>query len=381
MAEDSRSVEASTRPLHIAMVGTRGVPARYGGFETAIEHIGRRLVARGHAVTVYCRGDEDRPAQHEGMDLVHLPALRQRAAETLSHTTLSLLHLQRHRPDVAFVFNAANAPLLPLLKIARVPFATHVDGLEWQRAKWGRIGRAYYQRAEWLSVRLSPAIIADAQGIADYYTRRYRAPSELIAYGAPIIHAGADRLVDADVAPGQFHLVVARFEPENNVETIVRGYRDSRARKPLVVVGSAPYAAAYSARIEEAAAGDDRIRLLGGIWDDELLDQLYGNCATYLHGHSVGGTNPSLLRALGAGAPVIAFDCVFNREVAGDTGRYFPDAASVATAVEDAEEDADAVRARGDQGRERVRARYDWDDVTTRYEALAYRLRRRRRRR
>jgi glycosyltransferase involved in cell wall biosynthesis len=356
------------------MVGTRGVPARYGGFETAIEHIGRRLVERGNRVTVYCRGNDDRPSRHVGMELVHLPALRLRAGETLSHSALSLLHLQRHRPDVAFVFNAANAPLLPLLHLARVPFATHVDGLEWRRAKWGRSGRAYYQRAEWLSVHLSPAIIADAEGIAAYYQERYRCPSELIAYGAPIIDTGADRLIELGLDTRRFHLVVARFEPENNVVPIVKGYRESDARWPLVVVGSAPYAAAYRAAVERAAAGDDRIRLLGAVWDDELLDQLYGNCATYLHGHSVGGTNPSLLRAMGAGAPVVAFDCVFNREVAGDTGCYFERRSDVAAALENAERDADAAEERGHRGRDRARARYNWDDVTTRYEVLARKL-------
>src|SRR3954447_26848484 len=180
------------------MVGTRGVPARYGGFETCVEEVGRRLADRGHDVVVYCRtvpGSPDRPADsHLGMRLVHLPAARKRSLETLSHSALSVGHLLAHRPDAAIVFNAANAPLLPALRAARIPVATHVDGLEWKRAKWGRTGRRYYRVAEAMAVRWSDVLIADAQGIADYYHREFDAPTTLLTYGAPLIAPGADRL-------------------------------------------------------------------------------------------------------------------------------------------------------------------------------------------
>lgn len=192
--------------MRIAMVGTRGVPARYGGFETAVEEVGRRLVERGHEVVVYCRttpGDQTpRPAEHLGMKLVHLPAARKRSLETLSHSALSVGHLLGHRADAAFVFNAANAPLLPLIRAARIPVATHVDGLEWQRAKWGGAGRRYYRAAEALAVRWSDALIADAVGIADYYRREFAAPSTLLTYGAPLIAPGADRLAELGLEPG-----------------------------------------------------------------------------------------------------------------------------------------------------------------------------------
>src|SRR5215218_2606398 len=152
--------------MRIAMLGTRGVPARYGGFETAVEEVGRRLADRGHRVVVYCRTAPDAterpPRTFSGMQLVHLPAARSRSLETLSHTALSVGHLLLHRTDAAIVFNAANAPLLPVLRAARIPVATHVDGLEWKRAKWGRLGRRYYRTAESLAVRWSDALIADA---------------------------------------------------------------------------------------------------------------------------------------------------------------------------------------------------------------------------
>lgn len=361
--------------LSIAMVGTRGVPARYGGFETAVEEVGRRLVDRGHRVVVYCRtvpGDEGpRPETFHGMELVHLPAARKRSLETLSHTALSVRHLGRHRTDAAIVFNSANAPLLPLLRAARIPVATHVDGLEWKRAKWGRIGRRYYRAAESLAVRWSDLLIADAQGIADYYRRVFGAPTTLLTYGAPLITPGHDRLAELGLAAGGYHLVVARFEPENHVDLIVDGYRRSGATKPLIVVGSAPYADAYTRRVH--ALADDRIRFLGGVWDQQQLDQLYANCFTYLHGHSVGGTNPSLLRAIGAGAAVLAYDVDFNREVVEDVGRYFRSAADVATLLELAEGDPAAVALEGKRASE-LAERYNWDEVAEGYEQLALAL-------
>jgi hypothetical protein len=197
------------------------------------------------------------------MELVHLPAARRRSLETLSHTALSVRHLVAHRTDAAILFNAANAPLLPALRAAGIPVATHVDGLEWKRAKWGGSGRRYYRAAEALAVRWSDALIADARGIADYYRDAFAAPTTLLTYGAPLIEPGADRLAELGLEPRGYHLVVARFEPENHVDVIVEGYAASAATKPLVVVGSAPYADEYTARVRGLA--DDRVRFLGGV--------------------------------------------------------------------------------------------------------------------
>lgn len=361
--------------LSIAMVGTRGVPARYGGFETAVEEVGRRLADRGHDVVVYCRSaDGSELAKDEpylGMRRVSLPAMRKRSLETLSHTALSVGHLLGHRVDAAFVFNAANAPLLPVLRVARIPVATHVDGLEWKRAKWGGTGRRYYRGAESAAVRWSDALIADAPGIAAYYTDEFGATTRQIAYGAPIIEQiGDDKLAEVGVRSGAYHLVVARFEPENHVDVIVDGYVASGATLPLVVVGAAPYAEEYTDRIRAAAAGDPRVHLIGSVWDAELLDQLYAHALTYLHGHSVGGTNPSLLRAIGAGTATIAFDVAFNRDVLGDLGRYFAGPADVAREIEVVEREPAAAAEVGALLRDRARS-YDWDDVALGYEALA----------
>ncbi|APH43977.1 glycosyl transferase [Microbacterium sp. 1.5R] len=362
--------------LTIAMVGTRGVPAAYGGFETAVEEVGRRLADRGHDVVVYTRGSQSRDKKYLGMRVVHLPAIPVKQVETLSHTGFSALHLIfRRRPDAAFVFNAANSPFVPLFRLRRVPTALHMDGLEWRRSKWGPRGKAYYRWAEQFGVRTSDALIADAPGIADYYTHQFDVPTEMIRYGAPMLDSVADaRLDELDLRAGGYHLVVARFEPENHVLEIVEGFRRSNATLPLVVVGSAPYSNEYTEQIQQAAHGDDRIRLVGGVYDQELLDALYFHALTYDHGHSVGGTNPSLLRAMGAGTATIAFDVPFNREVLHDDGWFFATPDDAAAAFERAEADISAARESGLRAQRRAQEVFRWDDVADAYEDLARRL-------
>lgn len=375
--------------MRIALVGTRGVPARYGGFETAVEEVGRRLVQSGHEVVVYCRRgprgprgarSAELPTRYLGMELVHLPAVRHKVLETLSHTALSVAHLAHEhrsgrRVDAAVVFNSANAPVIPVLRRLGIPVATHVDGLEWKRAKWTGLGRRYYRMAESLAVRWSDALISDAHGIEEYYREEFRAESEYIAYGAPQLGAtGGDRVAEVGLTRHGYHLVVARFEPENHVRMAVEGYASSGAGLPLVVVGSAPYGAAYTARIEAAAtAAGNQVRLVGPVWDQDLLDQLYANCLTYVHGHSVGGTNPSLLRAMGAGAACLAYDVGFNREVLGSAGRWFTTPAQLARRLRDAEADVDATVRRGQDAAREAR-RYDWDGVAEAYAKLCHTL-------
>jgi glycosyltransferase involved in cell wall biosynthesis len=357
--------------VKVALVGTRGAPGRYGGFETAVEEVGRRLVVRGHDVVVYCRNPEQIITSYLGMRLVNLPAWRHKHFETLSHTALSAAHLVGHRVDVAVVFNAANAPFIPLIKAAGIPVALHVDGLEWRRAKWGPVGKRYYKANERIGVHVANALIADAVGIQDYYRDRYRAESVFIPYGAPILrNLPSDRLSELDLTPRGYHLVVARLEPENNAHVALSGYEKSAAVLPLVVVGGVRYPGDYVRSLQQTAARDPRVRMVGSVYDDELLDQLYAHCASYLHGHSVGGTNPSLLRAMGAAAPVLAYDVNFNREVLGDTGRFWTTPRDVAAVVAAVEADAAAALSLGAAGQERAERIYDWDDVADRYESL-----------
>lgn len=355
----------------VALMGTRGIPAQHGGFETAVQYIGPGLAERGWDVTVYCRNPGQKLQTYEGTRLVNLPALRLKAAETLSHTAVSTGHALTQHYDVAIVFNSGNAPFVRPLQWRGVPVAVHVDGLEAQRAKWEGFGAKYYTWAERTSVKHADAIIADAHGIADHIKRTYGRNSVYLPYGAPLTDPPAPRLAELHLAEQQYHLTVARFEPENHVLEIVRGYRASNAKLPLIVVGAPSYSHTYAEAVAQAAAGDIRIRLLGSVWDQELLDQLYVGARSVLHGHSVGGTNPSLLRAMGASARVSAYDCVFNREVTGGHARWFLDQAGVAAAVEADERHPDG---RGIEARRRAETAYRWPEVLDGYERLCARL-------
>ncbi|MFM7147335.1 MAG: glycosyltransferase [Actinomycetales bacterium] len=363
--------------MKVALMGTRGVPAQYGGFETAVEEIGRRLADRGYDVMVYCRNPGQRQTEYLGMQLVNAPAVRHRMAETLSHTTISVAHtIVRGRPDAVLLLNAGNAPLLPALRAARIPTAIHLDGLESRRAKWRGMGARYYQWAERSAIRQGQIVIADAQAIADHVQRTFGRQCIVIPYGAPVIEPPADRLAELGLQSGEYHLVVARFEPENHVLEAVSGFRASSQQRPLVVVGSAPYSQWYIDAVDQAAQGDPRIRLLGAVYDQELLDQLYAHAMTYVHGHSVGGTNPSLLRAMGAGCAVLAFDVEFNREVTAGRALFWSSAEDLTACfdgLDDAGMGAELINLR-QASRERISSAYQWDSVTDDYEDVIHRL-------
>ena len=363
--------------MKVAILGTRGVPAAYGGFETAVEQIGKRLASRGYDITVYCRNPGQTLTEYEGMHLVNLPALRHRMTETLSHTSLSVVRaITKDKPDVALVLNAGNAPLIRPLKAAGIPVAIHLDGVESQREKWRGAGARYYQWAERAAVRNGDEVIADAVAIADHVRATFGRESTVIPYGADVIDPGGGRLGELNLIRKDYHLIVARLEPENHVLDAVHGYAVSDETRPLLVVGSAPYSEWYVRRVRELAESSASVRMVGGLYDQELLDQLYANARTYIHGHSVGGTNPSLLRAMGAGAPVLAFDCEFNREVTDGRSFFWENADALAALLDDvAEGEVDEeLHEYAEAGRTRVRERYQWDAVTDDYERLIKRL-------
>ena len=371
MVESGQCEAATTAMTKVAFIGTRGVPAQYGGFETAVEEIGARLVRRGFEVTVYCRNPGQSATAYRGMKLINLPAVKHRMAETLSHSAVSASHaVLRDRPDVVLMMNAGNAPILKQLALARVPTAIHLDGLESRRAKWRGLGARYYGWAERAAVRWGDVVIADAQAIADHVMREYDRKCVVIPYGAAVIDPGSSRLAELGVDAGAYHLIVARLEPENHVLDAVHAYLQSREVLPLIAVGSAPYAQWYIDKIASAAGGDSRIRMVGSIYDAELLDQLYANACTYIHGHSVGGTNPSLLRAMGAGAPVLAFDVEFNREVTAGQAFFWADAQALTELLDEISTGVFDARLTelGELGQTRIVEHYQWDAVTDMYE-------------
>ena len=359
------------------MLGTRGVPARYGGFETAVEEIGARLVELGHDVTVYSRNPGQSLTEYRGIRVVNLPTIHHRFAETLSHTAVSSVHaMTRSKPDVAVVLNSGNAPFVRALRFAGIPTVAHMDGLEARREKWRGAGSRYYRWAEGRAVVWADRVIADSEEIGRSIDSEFHRRATYIPYGAEVLEPSSDRLGELGLIRRDYHLVVARFEPENHVLEVVQAYRMSDETRPLVVVGSSPYSQWYVNKVKDAAADDSRVRLVGGIYDQELLNQLYGNCRTYVHGHSVGGTNPSLLRAMGAGAPVMAFDCAFNREVLAGKALWWTSVEDLTAHFDDIShseigDEVDVVLREFSQlGQERVARDYSWDSVARDYERV-----------
>lgn len=362
--------------MRLAIIGDRGIPARYSGFSTLVEQLATRLVSEhGAEVTVYCRthyyAPEERSPDWRGVRRVFLPAPGGKSFESLVHTALSMGHaVTVGRQDAVFVLDPGNAPLCPLLRLRRWPIALHTDGLGWQRRKWSNLQRRYYRWSERVAVGVSDALVTDAKAMQAYYQETYGAGSSFIPY-AGAVGGEPDAAAPARLGllPGGYALVVARFEPENNVDLIIRGYLASSCTRPLVVVGGSPYRTPYVAGIE-ALAGE-RVRLLGRVDDPAQLNGLYAGAWLYLHGHEVGGTNPSLLRAMQAGAPCAAVDVVFTREVLGEAGLFFPrDEAALAELLNRLEADSAGLHARGEALRARAEAVYRWDAIADAYATL-----------
>lgn len=367
--------------MRIAIAGTRGIPAAYGGFETFAWELSSRLAAQGHEVTVYCRrGRTDESiAVPEGVRRRFLPYLPGKYFETVSHTALSALDSVLRGYDAMWVGNAANAIFCGIPRVRGTRVVLNVDGIERQRKKWGLVGRAWYAVGERLALRFPNAIVSDADVIRDYYLERYGKPSAVIAYGAPLLERepppDLGRHGLEGIEPGCYLLYVSRLEPENQADLVVRAYRDVPGDVPLLIVGDAPYAPDFKARLAQLAAGDARVRLTGAIYGDGYRDLQRGALA-YIQATSVGGTHPALIEAMGAGNLVLAFGTPENIEVTSGTGLIFNDGDELAALLRRVVADPHAPEL--DRLREAARARaaavYSWDAVTTEYERLWERL-------
>ncbi len=360
--------------MRIALLGTRGIPARYGGFETFAEELSARLAARGHEIVVYTRRHLAEPGltRHRGASVRVLPAWRSKSLETLSHTALSALAPGLGDVDGVLLCNAANAPFIPLLHLRGVPVAINVDGLERKRRKWGTVGRAYYRLCEGLAARWADRLVTDAEVIRRYYRRAWRRESVMIPYGGDLTPpAGRAALAELGLEPDGYVLYVSRFEPENNPDRVIEAYRRVPGDTPLVLVGGAPYAAELARRVRELAAADSRVLLPGPVYGEGYRELLF-HAAAYVHATEVGGTHPALVEAMGAGRPVFYLDNLPNREVAGEAGVAFDltGPRTLDTVLGPRLTDLAGLAALGEAARRRCAQRYLWDDVATAYENL-----------
>lgn len=363
----------STRPLHVALVGSRGIPNRYGGYETLIEELAERLVADGLEVTVYCRRHTTPTDMDEfaGARLVVLPTIRTKHLDTPVHTLLSCLDAARRPIDVALMVNSANALFVPLLRSAGIPVALHVDGIERRRAKWGLFGRGVYALSERLAAVLPDRLVTDAEVIARHYREIYGTDSTMITYGvdAAPLPLPVELRGRLGIQPRRYFLYVSRFEPENNPHRVVEAYAQVGGDLPLVMVGGAPYADRFIRRFTTGA--DRRILFPGPIYG-EGYRQLLSNALAYVHATEVGGTHPALVEAMGYGNLLVVNDTPENREVAGDTALYF-DAANPTSLAERLAwllAHPEAHDRRRQASAERAARLYDWDSISRQYRRM-----------
>jgi glycosyltransferase involved in cell wall biosynthesis len=356
--------------VNIAILGSRGFPSTYGGYETLVRYLAADWTQRGHTVTVYCRSRSNgrRSWTVDGVRCQWTPGHDSTSFSTLSFGASSHLHAATQNYDAALVLNVANGYFLPLLRARRIACAVNTDGIEWERGKWGATARRVFHGGATLCARYADVLIADSRAIADIWEGEFGVQSRFIPYGAPVLTGvGNDRIAALGLTPYTYALAVARLIPENNVDLFLDAL-DLMSPRPLgVVVGAGSPGSALERRLRRLDK-NGTVKWLGHVADQDLLMQLWANSGVYVHGHSVGGTNPALLQALGVGAPTIALDTAFNREVLGSVRQLFShDKRLLARTMSDtlaAVEQRKAFRAHGQHV---VATRYQWPAVCRAY--------------
>ena len=364
--------------MTVAIIGTRGYPYVYSGYETFAKELSERLVAKGVRVKIYCHKNlfTSYPPQVNGIDLIYIPTIQHKILSQFIHSFLSMMHACCTRTDVILAVNAANGPWGLIANIFRKPACINVDGVEWERPKWKGLGAKYFYYSAWLATKLYRIIITDAEEMRKVYLETFGKDSTVIAYGANIRYPQhPEKLQELQLTPGSYYLIVGRLIPDNNAELLIEGFIAAGSSKKLVIVGDVPYRDNYANKMKEKAS--DNIIFLGYIKDADLLAELYHHCFAYLHGHAFGGTNPSLLKALAYGCAVMAINTRFSREMLsnGQYGLFFePNPLSVAQLMQESEQEPEKLAHFRAIAREGLGIKYNWDEVTNAYLAVLNKL-------
>lgn len=360
------------------MLGLYGMPMEklhFTGFETGFGEIAPRLAEAGHEIVIYCRRGSYPAAMrvptYKGVDLVYVPSPGGKNFSGLIATFFAVLHaLVAGRYDVICFVNVGMGHHAALCRLFGNKVVMNVDGLDWTRAKWGPVAKWYFLSAARSAVRFCTELVTDAEAMRVFYLERFRKETTMIAYGAYIETSQKPELIAPfGVDPQQYYLIASRLIPENHADLIARAFLRTDSSKKLLIAGGANYDSPFHRELR-ALAGD-RVILAGHIDDQEVIKELHCNCFVYLHGHSVGGTNPSLLKAMGYGNCILALDTVFNREVLEDGGVFFPrDEAVLAQEIRALEADPHRVAELRLMGPERIRKNYTWEKIARQYDDL-----------
>ncbi len=355
----------------VAIIGTRGYPSYYGGFETAVRHLAPYLVEQGWHVDVYSRDGAIKPDDPERDPRVTSRVtwgMETKMLSTLSYGLTASADASRRKPDVALVMNVANGFWLPMLKARGIPTLVNVDGIEWDRAKWGPAAKGMFKAGARLTAKYGTQLVFDAREIGRRWKRDFGRDGVFIPYG------GEQIVGDLPVEPGLTHrgyaLMVARFVAENTVGEFIEAASTISQDRDVVIVGSSGYKGELDERVTALSQSNSRVKWLGHLSSDQRLHSLWQHSGAYFHGHSVGGTNPALVQAMAAGAPTVARDTVYNREVLAETGSYVqPSPPEITRSVLDLIDSPRRQEELSQAAKRRAREHYSWGEVCRRYES------------
>jgi glycosyltransferase involved in cell wall biosynthesis len=370
----------NSKPLHVAIVGSRGIPNRYGGFEAFAEKLSLQLVQNGYRVSVYCRQQFTRPEDDQLIDSriqrVILPSINTKHLDTPVHTFLSIMHVISTDADLVLMVNVANSPFAWVPRLFGKPVLLNVDGLDRKRKKWGWLASSVLYACELISLFTPTRVVTDANAIQEYYLRRYGKRSTMIGYGADLpvdgVAAGADELASRGLKAGHYLLYVSRMEPENNPELVLRAYQQLQTDWPLVMVGSNSYDPNYDAKLRSLAATG--VIFTGPVYGDGYW-VLQKNAGVFVFGCEVGGIHPALIEAMAAARPVLYLDTESNRETANGCGIMFKrDQEELAVKMRQLISDAPLRAQLGDAAAVFARQQYSWETIARQYEELFFEL-------
>jgi glycosyltransferase involved in cell wall biosynthesis len=355
--------------MKIAIVGTRGIPNRYGGFERFAEQIASRFADHGHQVTVYCRRAFTRPddVYDHRVRRVIVPSLHQKHLDTWVSTFFGAVHVAFSDNDIVLLCNVANSPFAYIPRLFGKPVVLNVDGLDRKREKWAGLGAQVLHFCEWMSSFSSSQLVTDARAIHDYYLDKYGSESVVIGYGSEM-PVGDYNLNGLNLDAGRYVLYVSRLEPENNPDLVLRSWRNVRSDWPLVMVGDNPYDAGYIDRLK--SLGDERVRFTGAIYGDGYW-ALQKHAGVFVFACEIGGVHPALIEAMAAGNPVLYLGTPENAETAGDAAvRYDKSEADLAAKLQSVLDDPAARQDLAVRAKQRADALYRWEAIAQKYEKV-----------
>jgi len=364
--------------MRVAIIGSRGYPYVYGGFETFVKELSERLIAHDVEVHIYCQKNlfTEFPKEVNGIKLHYIPTLPQKSLNQIIHSFLSIVHATFSKADVLLVVNLAAGPMGWIPKITGKKTMINVDGLEWLRPKWKGLGAKYFYWAAKLATKLYDKIITDAEAMRQVYLEEFKADSTVIAYGAPAFKPASEMgLQRLGLEKESYYLIVGRLIPDNNADLIIKGFLKSKSKKKLVVVGDVPYSDKYASDLKSMQ--NDRLIFTGYIKDQQELMAMYQHAYAYIHGHKFGGTNPAMLKAMVNNCAILALNTVFNQEMLSDGkfGVLFDENENaVSLALENLENVPEKVKALKGIVSTGLTDKYNWDKITTAYKEEMFKL-------